>query len=244
FRDPADVADEMAWCLKRWPFKAVYFDDDTFNISKPHVLQLCEEIKKRNITIPWAAMCRADRFDRETLEECRKAGLFAVKYGIESADQSIIDGIHKNLNLETAEQVIAMTRELGIKVHLTLVLGLPGETEQTIKKTWRFVKRVKADYMQFSLSTPYPGTELYEQAAKKGWIEAIDWSSFNADSQASMRTDALTREQLESWIRTLNLRRMALQLINNPIDCLKMYGRKMLNSPKKIANIARSILHR
>lgn len=241
FRDPADVADEMAWCIKRWPFKAVYFDDDTFNISKAHVLQLCEEIRKRNITIPWAAMCRADCFDHETLVECRKAGLFAVKYGIESADQAIINGIHKNLNLEKAEKVIAMTRELGIKVHLTLVLGLPGETDQTIRKTWRFVKRVKADYMQFSLSTPYPGTELYEQAAKNGWIEATDWSGFNADSQASMRTDALTREQLEAWIRTLNLRRMALQLINNPVDCLRMYGRKMLNSPKKIANIARSI---
>ncbi|HOY65404.1 MAG TPA: radical SAM protein [Candidatus Ozemobacteraceae bacterium] len=243
FRDPADVAEEMAWCLKKWPFKAVYFDDDTFNLKKSHVLQLCEEIKKRGITTPWAAMCRADCFDRETLAACREAGLFAVKYGIESADQGIIDGIHKGLDLAKAEEVIALTRELGIKVHLTLVLGLPGETEQTIRKTWRFVKRVKADYLQFSLATPYPGTELYEQAAKHGWIEAVEWSQFNADSQASMRTDALTREQLESWVRTLNLRRIGLQLINNPIECLKMYGRKMLNSPKKIVNIARSVFN-
>lgn len=244
WRDPQDVMDEIKWCLARWPFKAVYFDDDTFNLKKSYILELCEKWRQANISVPWAAMCRADLFDRETLEECKRSGLYAVKYGIESADQKILAGIHKNLDLEKARQVIAWTQELGIKVHLTLVIGLPGETEATIRKTWRFARQLKPDYMQFSLATPYPGTELYQQAKEHGWIEAQDWSDFNADSQAAMRTDSMSRPELEKWVRTLNFRRFGLQLFRNPGPCFRMYLRKAMNSPRKIINFTRNFFKR
>ncbi|MBI3037647.1 hypothetical protein HYY75_01165, partial [bacterium] len=90
FRSPENVVEEIKWCLKTWPFKAVYFDDDTFNIKKSYVLRLCEEMERQNLKIPWAAMCRADLFDRETLKICRKTGLFAVKYFMESIKNLIL----------------------------------------------------------------------------------------------------------------------------------------------------------
>jgi hypothetical protein len=242
YRDPADIIAEIQYCLGKWPFKAVYFDDDTFNIKKSHVLGIADAYARSDIKVPWAAMCRADLFDRETLQECKKSGLYAVKYGIDSATPEIIQAIGKNLDLEKAREVIAYTRELGIKVHLTMMIGLPGETHQTIKRTWKFAKQVKPDYMQFSLATPYPGTELYDQAREKGWIVSKNWSEYNADSQAAMCTDALTREELEAWARTLNVRRIGLQIINNPFDCLRMYARKAADSPRKVMNVARSIL--
>ncbi|MBF0546596.1 MAG: radical SAM protein [Candidatus Riflebacteria bacterium] len=241
FRDPGDVADEVKYCLEKWSFKAFYFDDDTFNINKSHVLRLCEEFGKRGINKPWAAMCRADLFDRETLVECRKAGLFAVKYGIESADEKILKTIRKELSIEKSEEVIRTTRENGIKVHLTIVIGLPGETENSIRKTWKFIKKVKPDYLQFSIATPYPGTELYQMALEKKWINPHDYTNFNADSQAAMKTDSLSRETIEAWVRKLNLWRIALQLINNPFNSIKMYARKAINSPRKIFNLARSL---
>lgn len=236
FRDPDDILDEIEWCMKRWPFKAVYFDDDTFNISKKFTLELCEKMRRRGFNVPWAGMCRADLFDRETLTACREAGMIAVKYGIESADQGILDGIKKGLSVTKAEEVIGITKELGIKVHLTLIVGLPGETDATLRKTWHFVKRVRPDYMQFSLATPYPGTELYRQAAERGWIETREWNEFNADSRATMRTEALSRTDLERWIRKLNLLRFCLQLVENPWQCLKTYGRKSFQSPRKLLN--------
>ncbi len=242
FRDPDDVVDEILYCTSKWPFKAVYFDDDTFNISREYVLKLCEAMRRKGMKTPWAAMCRADLFDRETLTACRESGLIAVKYGIESAEQSIIDGVGKNLDLRKAEEVIRMTREMSIKVHLTMIVGLPGETEQSLRKTWCFVKRIHADYLQFSLATPYPGTDLYEQAGREGWIEAKDWHEYNADSQAAMRTAALTRQQLESWVRCFNLLRFALQLRENPVASLSTYVRKAVQSPRKIANVARGFL--
>lgn len=241
FRDPQDIMQEIRWCLSKWPFKAVYFDDDTFNLKKDHVLGIAEAYQRESFGVPWAAMCRADLFDRETLETCKKSGLYAVKYGIESANPQILQGINKHLDLEKAEQVIAWTKELGIRVHLTLVVGLPGETERTIRQTWKFAKRVKADYLQFSLATPYPGTELYEQACRHGWIEALDWSEYNADSQASMRTDAMSREEIEGWVRKLNLRRFGLQIMRNPLDCLRLYLRKALSSPRKVFNVLRNL---
>lgn len=242
YRDPDDIVDEIQHCLKKWPFKAVYFDDDTFNISKAFTLRICEAMRRKGLRIPWAAMCRADLFDEETLVACRDAGMVAVKYGVESADQAILDGIKKRLDIDTAEQSIVLTRRLGIKVHLTLMVGLPGETERTLKKTWRFVKRVRPDYLQFSLATPYPGTELYEMAAKKGWIEARNWNEYNADSQAAMRTEAMSRQELERWIRKLNLLRFGLQFVENPWLCVKTYGRKSLQSPQKLINAGRYFL--
>ena len=242
FRDPEDIVAEIQWCLERWPFRAVYFDDDTFNISKKFTLQICEALQRRGVKVPWAGMCRADLFDRETLTACKNAGMVALKYGIESADQGILDGIRKNLSVAKAEEVIKITKELGIKVHLTLMVGLPGETNQTLAKTWRFVKRVRPDYLQFSLATPYPGTELYKQAVEHGWIEAKSWNEYNADSHAAMRTEALSREDLERWIRKLNLLRFGLQFVENPWLCVKTYGRKSLQSPKKLFNAARYFL--
>jgi radical SAM superfamily enzyme YgiQ (UPF0313 family) len=236
FRDPDDIMAEIEWCLARWPFKAVYFDDDTFNISKKFTLQICEAMKRRDLKVPWAGMCRADLFDRETLTACKEAGMIALKYGIESADQGILDGIRKGLSISKAEEVIKITKELGIKVHLTLMVGLPGETENTLRKTWRFVKRVRPDYLQFSLATPYPGTELYQQAVDRGWLEAKNWNEFNADSHAAMRTEALSRQDLERWIRKLNLLRFGLQFVENPWQCLRTYGRKSLQSPRKLWN--------
>ncbi|MBI3037648.1 hypothetical protein HYY75_01170 [bacterium] len=121
------------------------------------------------------------------------------------------------------------------------MIGLPGETEKTIRKTWNFSKRVKADFLQFSLSTPYPGTELYEYAKKNDWIEGRNWNEFNADAQAAMRTDELSVEVLEKWVKTLNFRRFGLQLIRNPWNCLKMYTRKALQSPRKILNVFKAL---
>ncbi|MBF0407227.1 MAG: radical SAM protein [Candidatus Riflebacteria bacterium] len=244
FRNPTDIADEVEYCMKKWPFKAYYFDDDTFNLKKSHVLSLSEELRRKNINKPWAAMCRADLFDAETLAECRKSGLFAVKYGVESADKAILKTIKKELSIEKCEENIILTKQHGIKVHLTIVIGLPGETESSIRKTWKFLKKVKPDYLQFSIATPYPGTELYALALDNKWIEAQDFSDFNADSQAAMKTNSLSRERIEEWVRKLNLWRIGMQFINNPIDCIKLYSRKAISSPKKIFNIASNLLNR
>lgn len=167
-RNPVKVAEEMDWLIKKFNFKAVYFDDDVFNIDKAHVANICREIMKRKIKVPWAVMARADLMDEKLLSLLSNAGLYAVKYGIESANDNILRICKKNLNLARAEEMIKYTKKLGIKVHLTFCLGLPGETEQSIQDTVNFIAETKPDSLQFSLATPFPGTSYFRYLEKKG----------------------------------------------------------------------------
>ncbi len=167
-RNPLKVAEEMDWLIKEFDFKAVYFDDDVFNIDKTHVRNICQEIKKRRIRVPWAVMARADLMDEEILSLMADSGLYAVKYGIESANKNVLGLCKKNLNLAKAEKMIKYTKKLGIKVHLTFCLGLPGETGQSIQDTVDFIAEVNPDSLQFSLATPFPGTNYFRYLEKTG----------------------------------------------------------------------------
>ncbi|MBU1726593.1 MAG: radical SAM protein [Candidatus Omnitrophica bacterium] len=195
-RDPAKVADEMQWLIEGLRFKAVYFDDDVFNIDKNYVFNMCAEIKKRKIKVPWAVMSRADLMDEEMLRELAGSGLFAIKYGLESADQRILDSCKKKLNLEYASKMIEVTKRLGIKVHLTFCLGLPGEDRKTARETLDFINNIQPDSLQVSYATPFPGTKYYEYAKDKNYLLSGDWREFDGGQGCIVRTEELTGDEL------------------------------------------------
>ncbi len=159
-RNVADVVNEMEYLVKEMGFKSVYFDDDTFNIGKERMLKICDEIKRRKLNIPWAIMARADIMDEEILMNMKEAGLYAVKYGVESASQELLDAINKCMNIKKTERMIKFTKMLGIKTHLTFTFGLPGETKDTISGTVDFALRSDPTTIQFSIVTPFPGTRF------------------------------------------------------------------------------------
>ncbi len=209
-RDPKKVVDEMIWLINKYDFKAIYFDDDTFNIDRKYVCDICNEIKNRNFKTPWAIMARADLMDEELLKFLKQSGLYAVKYGIESADNEILDRCDKDMNLERSIQSIKVSKELGIKVHLTFCLGLPGENEQSIKKTIRFIEEISPDSFQFSLATPFPGTKYFEFVRQKGWLLSEDWTDFNGNGRSVIRTKDLSKEYLERMLIVLQTKKYTL----------------------------------
>lgn len=196
-RNPVDVVDEMEYLTKRFNFKAVYFDDDVFNIDRHHVLGICKEIKTRKIEVPWAAMARADLMDGELLRSMSGAGLCAIKYGIESVDRNILNFCKKNMNLDKTQKIIEITKKLGIKVHLAFCLGLPGETGQTIQKTANFIQETKPDSIQFSFATPFPGTEYFRYMEDKGHLLSKNWSDYDGNYKCIIKTDDLSNQDLE-----------------------------------------------
>lgn len=200
-RDPVNVVNEIEWCRDKYGFQSFYFDDDTFNIGKPRMLKLAEEIRKRQLNMPWAAMCRADTTDRETLVALKQAGLVAVKYGVESPTQSLVDAADKGLNIEQAEETIQYTKELGIKIHLTFSFGLPGETHQTARKTIRWSHKMSPDTIQYSIMTPFPGSRFYKLLEQKGHLLTKDWNKFDGNSMSVVRTDELTGEDIEEYLK-------------------------------------------
>ena len=196
-RDPVDVANEMEDAVRRYDLCSVSFDDDTFDIGKPRILKLCQEIKARNLGIPWTAMARADTADREMLEAMAEAGLFAIKYGVESGVQELVTAADKSLDLGKVKETVQITKELGVRVHLTFTLGLPGETAETIQQTVDFARDIDPDSAQFSIATPFPGTRYYEIAQESGMMATESWTDFDGADRAALRTEALSPAQLE-----------------------------------------------
>ncbi len=197
-RSPESVVDEMEWLLENYGFKGVYIDDDTFNIGKERLLKLCRLIKERDLQMAWGAMARADTFDEETLAAMAESGLVGIKYGIESAVQSIVDASGKALNLEKARETIKFTQKHGVKVHLTFTFGLPGETKETIEKTINFALELKPYSAQFSINTPFPGTSYYDELKSQNRILTDNWDDFDGNLSSVMKPDNLTAEDLQN----------------------------------------------
>ncbi len=200
-RDIVDIVDEMEFLVTRYGFKSVYFDDDTFNISKPRMLALADELERRQkegrVKVPWAIMARADLMTEEILTRLRSVGLAAAKYGVESSSQKLLDGIDKGMSFEQNDRMIRFTQSLGIKTHLTFTFGLPGETSETLQKTIDYALDVSPDTLQFSITTPFPGTWYFKELQKAGLLESTDWSKYDGNYNSVIRTTSLNPGELE-----------------------------------------------
>ncbi|MFA5369526.1 MAG: radical SAM protein [Candidatus Omnitrophota bacterium] len=193
-----DVVDEMEYLVRERKFKSVYFDDDTWNIGRERILDFCKEVKKRGLhTTPWAIMARADLMDKEVLAELKSAGLWAVKYGVESCAQDLVKRSNKNMRLKDSFRMIAFTKALGIKVHLTFCFGLDGETKETVHESIKQALGLGPDSVQFSILTPFPGTALFELLDKSGRILTRDWSKYDGHYHCVFQPDRLGPGDLE-----------------------------------------------
>ncbi len=196
-RDVKDTIDEMEYLVREMGFKSVYFDDDTFNIGKTRMLDFCNEIKKRGLNdIPWAIMARADLMDEEILNNMESAGLWAVKYGVESPNSKLIKTINKDMGIDKTTRNIKITQGLGIKTHLTFCFGADGETKDTVQETINYALKLNPESVQFSILTPFPGTKLYEKLDKEGRILTKDWFKYDGHYQCVFRHDNFTPEEL------------------------------------------------
>lgn len=200
-RGPKAMFDEIEYCIEKYDYKSVYFDDDTFNIGKDRMLAFCEEKKRRGLEWPWAIMARADLMDREILEAMASTNLKAVKYGIESANQELIHGVGKNLNIEKAIETVELTKSLGIKVHLTFMFGLPGETREDGLANIELAKKLNPESVQFSILTPLPGTKIYNELMERNHLKVSDWDHLDGYFSSVVRTESMSAEDLEEMVQ-------------------------------------------
>ncbi|MBU0483608.1 MAG: radical SAM protein [Proteobacteria bacterium] len=196
-RQPAAILDEIEQVCFEYGYKSIYFDDDTFNIGKERMLAFCREKNRRGLDLPWAIMARADLMDREILEAMAGAGLKAVKYGVESADPDLIARVGKKLDLDKAIENIEITKSLGIKIHLTFMFGIPGETWESVEKTVSLAKKLNPDSVQFSILTPLPGTRIYDELTKCGHLKVTDWEKLDGYFTSVVRTESMSAADLE-----------------------------------------------
>jgi len=167
-RSVEDVAAEMAEAKRLFPeVKEFFFDDDTFNIQKARTIKLCEKLKPLGLT--WSCTSRVTT-DYETLKAMKEAGCRLLIVGYESGDPQILKNIKKGATVERARAFAKDCKKLGLVVHGDFILGLPGETKETIRRTINFAKEIDPETIQVSIAHAYPGTELYDWADKNNYI--------------------------------------------------------------------------
>jgi hopanoid biosynthesis associated radical SAM protein HpnJ len=169
-RSARNVLDEVRWIKENMPeVQEIMFDDDTFTDSSN--LARVEEIARGmgELGMTWSCNAKAN-VPYETLKIMKENGLRLLLVGYESGDDQILHNIRKGLRTDIARRFTADCRELGIIIHGTFILGLPGETQDTIAKTIEFAKQINPHTIQVSLAAPYPGTQLYKEAVQKGWL--------------------------------------------------------------------------
>ena len=182
-RSVGHVIDELKWAQKAFPqVKEFFFDDDTLTDNLPRVEALAREIGKLGLV--WSCNAKAN-VPRATLKVMKDNGLRLLLVGYESGNQKILHNIKKGMLVDVARRFTKDCHELGIVIHGTFILGLPGETKETIEETIRFAREINPHTIQISLAAPYPGTFLHKQARENGWL---------VDETPKLLTDRGTQE--------------------------------------------------
>jgi anaerobic magnesium-protoporphyrin IX monomethyl ester cyclase len=178
-RNPQYVLDELEWLRDTYGAEGVAFQDDTLTFDRKRAVEICDGIIERKIKLPWGCGTRADTVTKEVLAKMRKANCDEVCFGVESGCQRIRDTLKKRVTTEQCETAIKWAKEEGIFVTVSVILGYPGETKETMQETLDFVRRVEPDDVWLCHATPYPGTELRALVERNGWKMNSDWKLYN-----------------------------------------------------------------
>jgi hopanoid biosynthesis associated radical SAM protein HpnJ len=168
-RSVGHVVEEIRWAKAAFPqVKEFFFDDDTFTDDRPRTEAIARELGRLGVT--WSCNAKAN-VPRDTLKIMRDNGLRLLLVGYESGNQQILYNIRKGMRIDVARRFTKDCHELGITIHGTFIIGLPGESRQTIEETIRFATEINPHTIQVSIAAPYPGTELYRDALNHGWLD-------------------------------------------------------------------------
>ncbi|PIN68607.1 hypothetical protein COV93_08850 [Candidatus Woesearchaeota archaeon CG11_big_fil_rev_8_21_14_0_20_43_8] len=172
------VIDEIKHMIKDFGIDGIQFYDETFTVNKKRVYELCDAMIANKIDLPWACFTRVNLVDEDLLRKMKGAGCYQIFFGIESGNQRLLDMIKKDITLEQARTAVKLCRKVGIESFCSFMLNLPSETVEESKKTVDFAMELDPDYVQFPITTPFPGTELYGLAKEHGSFITEDWSKF------------------------------------------------------------------
>ena len=200
-RSAKKVVDEIEQLIEKEQVDEIFFDDDTFTINNKRVMDICDEIIRRGLKIPWCCMGRVDNVSEEMLRLMKSAGCYQIFYGFESGSEEILRACRKGITKDQIRNAVKLTKKVGLSVCGSFIFGLPPETRQTAKETLGFAKELGANYVQFVLAAPFPGTDFYEEAKRKNLLQIDSWEDLDGTKGPIVRTEALSRQDLGGIIR-------------------------------------------
>ncbi len=205
FRDPGRVVAEMEEVHRRWGVEFFSFVDDTFTSRPEWVMELCDRLVASGLPrrVRWICLTRPDMVTLDLLSRMRRAGCVRVELGIESASDRGRRFLRKGLTEEVIVQAFGAARQAGLSTMAFVILNIPGETEEDIRRTRDLVLRVAPDYLQVSFLTPYPGTPLRDLAESEGWVSTDNWSQYSFLNDMVLVHGSMSPSEVRRWHRRI-----------------------------------------
>ena len=201
FRSPESVLEEIAQ-LVTLGVREVHMYADLFTVNREQVVGICEGLLSRGLKIRWMCNSRVDFVDEELLRLMARAGCWMIAWGLESGDEGMLRRMNKGIRPEQAEQALRWAKAAGIMNWGYFIIGLPGETEASIRKTIDYAKRLPLDLVLFHIAAPHPGTPFFFEVVEQGWFRpGTRWEEVDMDRSTVLDYPGLSAEQLEHWAR-------------------------------------------
>ena len=198
-RSPELIMEEL-WQLKKMGINTIHMYADLFTINRDQVVDLCQRMIAEDIDLRWMCNSRVDFVDEEMLQLMGQAGCWLISWGIESGNEQILKHAHKGANPAKAERALRWAKSAGIKNWGYFIIGLPGETEETIRETIEFSKKLPLDIALFHVAAPYPGTPFFFEVVENGWFRpGTRWEQVDMDKGTVLDYPDLSAERLLYW---------------------------------------------
>jgi anaerobic magnesium-protoporphyrin IX monomethyl ester cyclase len=201
FRSPENVVSEMEILIKEYGAREIRLWDDTFNADTERVKDICRLIIKKKLKFSWTCLGRVNKADKEMFKLMKKAGCWQISYGIESGNEEILKSLNKGITKKMVEEAVKETTEAGVQALGFFILGLPGETEKTMRETIDFAKSLPLSVANFTIATPYPGTKLWLEAEKRGFLKDVSYDKLlvNLPDRLFYVPEGLTAKKVQEF---------------------------------------------
>lgn len=202
FRSIPNLMKELEECVYKFKIKEINIYDDTFTLNQERAMKICNEIIKRKLNISWVSFSRVNTISEKLAKKMYEAGCKKISFGLESGSQKILNLMRKQATVEMGRKAVETIVKQGILAHGSFMFGNIGETEKTIKQTMGFAKSLPLDNATFFITSPLPGTDLYEIAKKEGFItENTKWEEFAplTETPPTLVQKNVSKERLVYW---------------------------------------------
>jgi radical SAM superfamily enzyme YgiQ (UPF0313 family) len=203
-RSAQNVVEEMTY-LSNLGFREIFYRDEVFTLDKERVFEICDRIMKAKITMAWICSVKASTASLEMLKAMKGAGCRLIRIGVESGVQDILNSVKKDVKISQIEDVFRWAQEVKLDTHAHMMLGMPGETEDTVRTTFDFVKKIKPSTITYGIMTPYPGTEIYNQVVAQdpsfGDGTRINAQSIHTNASFSKIFSRIDEKKLEQYVQ-------------------------------------------
>lgn len=206
FRSVDNIIKEFQYIVEQLPFvREIFIEDDTFTLQKERVRGFCKELIDKKICITWSCNARAD-LDFDTLSLMKQAGCRLIIVGYESGSDAILNSIKKAITIGQAKQFTKNAKKAGLLVHGDFIIGLPGETHETVQATLDYINEIKPDIIQVAVATPIPGTAFYDYVKKNGYLLIDDMSEsidINGYQKCIVSYPNFSKDDIEHWVNKI-----------------------------------------